>query len=117
MLGFSKKAVLAAALIAFGLVAGENLITGTAGSAPFSAEAAVSDAPVIQDAALGDRAARTLQMLLEGPAAGASMAPATRPYCRDQAWPYYRNECLVGRDGKPVSGTVRIVRAERPAGS
>jgi hypothetical protein len=111
-----SKAILAAALIAFGLVAGENLLTGTTGSTPFTAQAAVSDDQAIQEAALRARAVKTLQTLLEKQAAGSATSPATRPNCREQVWPYYSNECLVGRDGGAVRGTVRVVRAERPAG-
>jgi hypothetical protein len=87
MSGISKP-ILAAALIAFGLVAGEDLARGLAAPGPFPAQVAVSDATAIEDAALRKRAARTLQILLEKQASGQA-APLARSKCDAQTWPYY----------------------------
>ena len=110
------KSVLAAALIAFGLVAGEDIARGTAAPAPFTAHEMASDDLAIREAALRERAVRTLQVLLEKQANGAAAAPvepAPAPKCRDQTWPYYTDDCLVHSPGAKVHGAVRIVRAER----
>jgi hypothetical protein len=108
------KAVLAAALIAFGLVIGEDIARGTAPT-PFLAQDMASDALTVQEAALRERALRTLKTLLENQANGATAEPPDRPKCHEQTWPYYSNHCLARSNGEPVFGAVRIVRFERSA--
>jgi hypothetical protein len=109
-----SKAVVAAALIAFGLVVGEDIARGTAPTQIVAHEMA-SDDLAVQEAALRERALRTLKTLLENRANGTTGEPPARPKCREQTWPYYSNHCLARSNGEPVHGTVRIVRAERSA--
>jgi hypothetical protein len=113
MIGISKAAG-AAALIAFGLVVGEDIVRGTAPT-PFIAQEMASDDLAVQEAVLRERAVQTLKTLLEKRANGAADKPPARPTCHDQTWPYYSNHCLARSNGEPVYGAVRIVRAEGAA--
>jgi hypothetical protein len=109
-----SKAVVAAALIAFGLVVGEDIARGT-GPTQIAAHETATDNLTVEEAALRERALRTLKALLENRANGAADKPPARPTCHEPTWPYYSNHCLARSNGEPVSGAVRIVRAERSA--
>ena len=111
MTGISK-AVGAAALIAFGLVAGEDIARDTAPT-QIAAHEMATDGLAVEEAALRERALRTLKTLLENRAHGVTGEPPARPKCHEQTWPYYSNHCLARSNGEPVFGAVRIVRAER----
>ena len=113
MIGISK-AVGAAALIAFGLVVGEDIVRSAAPT-PFIAHEMASDDLAAQEAALRERAVQTLKTLLAKRANDAADKPPARPTCHDQTWPYYSNHCLARSNGEPVHGAVRVVRAERAA--
>jgi hypothetical protein len=113
MTGISK-AVGAAALIAFGLVVGEDIARGTAPTQIVAHEMAGDDLAV-QEAALRERAVQTLKTLLEKRANDAADKRPARQTCNHQTWPYYSNHCLARSNGEPVHGAVRIVRAERAA--
>ena len=118
MIGISKGMVAAAAVIAFGLVAVEDMAKGSAkpASAHTQSQSSVSDSTVIEQSVLRERAAATLRTLLEQQQADrAATKPAERPKCSEQSWPYYTDNCLARPDGAEPRRVVRVVLVDRQA--
>jgi len=118
MAGISKGMVGLAALVAFGLVIGENVATGWSQSTASATQtqSVASDREVLRDAMLRARAVDTLRALLaRRQAVREAHRPANMPQCREQSWPYYSGECLVASDGR-VAPVARVIPIDRPAG-
>lgn len=113
----SKGMVVAAAAIAFGLVAVEEMAKAPISGASFTdARTATTDDAVVQNGALRRRAAETLRALIERQDGARTPGfPALSQKCRDQSWPYYSGDCLVRSGGTEITPPVRIVRVDRPA--
>jgi hypothetical protein len=114
-MGISKGMVVAAAVIAFGVVTVEDIAKGLISAPSFSeARAATTDDAVVQNGALRRRAAESLRVLLEQQASerGAQVSAASHK-CREQSWPYYSGDCLVRRDGGRVAPVARVIGIDR----
>lgn len=113
----SKGMVVAAAVIAFGIVSVDDATKGFTTTPTFSfteAQAATTDDVVVREGALRRQATETLRILTEKQESGrAPGASAVSQECRDQSWPYYSGNCLVRGDGTDVAPAARIVRADR----
>jgi hypothetical protein len=125
MVGISKGMAAVAAVVAFGLVTVDDFVGALAKSAPSLAqtEDATTDAAVVQEAALRERAAQALRDLIAKQGAtraepeSAGMATVAGPNCREQTWPYYSGACLVRGTESPVRTAIRVVAIERVAQS
>lgn len=119
MVVISKGMVVASALIAFGVVIVDDMAGGVTESGPALAQShgAASDALVVQQGILRQRAASSLQALSAKQESGQTAAePAQRPTCGNQSWPYYSNNCLVGTDGAEPRPVIRVVQIDRQPG-
>jgi hypothetical protein len=119
MVVISKGMVVASALIAFGFVVADDMARGVTESGPALAQGhgAASDALVVQQGILRQRAASSLQALSAKQESGQTAAePAQRPTCGNQSWPYYSNNCLVGTDGAEPRPVIRVVQIDRQPG-
>jgi hypothetical protein len=116
-MAINKGMVIAAAAIAFGIVAVDD-VTRSLVPAASSTEAlsATTDGVAVENALLRRRATETLRILLEKQQGDATpKLPALSQKCREQSWPYYSDECLVRSDGTRVAPAARIVAIDRPA--
>jgi len=120
MVVISKGMVVASALIAFGVVIVDDMARGVTESGPALAQSheAASDALVVQQGILRQRAVAALQTLSDKQESGGRTAtePAERPTCGNQSWPYYSNNCLVGTDGAEPRPVIRVVQIDRQPG-
>ncbi len=116
MVRISKGMAVTAALIAFGLVTVDDTARGLAKSAPSMAqfEDARSDAVVVQETALRERATAALHALRAAQNAK-SVEPAIGSNCREQTWPYYTTNCLMRDNSEGVPAAVRIIPTQRYA--
>jgi hypothetical protein len=120
MVSISKGMAATAALIAFALVTVDDTTRRLAKSAPSSAQFqdATSDAVVIQESAMRQRAASALRELTARQKAKSvepGMAPVAEAKCREQAWPYYTGNCLVRDNGGRVPVAIRVIAIQRVA--
>lgn len=120
MVSISKGMAATAALIAFALVTVDDTTRGLAKSAPSLAQFqdATSDAVVIQEAAMRQRAASALRELTarqKAKSAEPGMAPVAEARCREQTWPYYTGNCLMRDNGGQVPAAIRVIAIQRVA--
>lgn len=120
MVSISKGMAATAALIAFALVTVDDTTRGLAKSAPSMAQFqdATSDAVVIQESAMRQRAASALRELTarqKAKSVESEMAPVAEANCREQTWPYYTGSCLMRDNGVRVPAAVRVIAIQRVA--
>lgn len=122
MVSISKGTAAIAALIAFALVTVNETTSGLAKSAPYMAQFqdATSDAVVMQESAMRQRAASALRELTarqKAKSAEPGTAPVAKAKCREQTWPYYTGNCLMRDNGGRAPAAVRVIATQRVADS